>query len=280
MIRNKKIVVVTPAGRQRYMEILQHYILNNPIVDEWHIWQHTNDTSDIAYFHMLKSSSQKVKIVAIKETFERNKIYKFAPFCTEKNTVYIRIDDDVVWMADNSLEKLANYRLENEFPFIIYGNIVNNSICDFIHQKMGALSCEKPIGYACMDQIGWTDPYTAEAKHNNFIKKYYENTLDDYLFKKWSLTGYERCSINVICWTGENFQVFNGKVGEDEEQWLSVEAPIKYGRHNEICGESLFCHFSFYTQRGYLDSTNILAKYKKIIDPRGTMFAKKSKIFF
>ena len=280
MIRDKKLIVVTPAGRKRYMELLQHFIINNPLVDEWHIWQHTNDTSDIAYFNTLKSQFKKVKIVAIKETFERNKIYKFAKFCMDKNTVYIRLDDDIVWMSDNSLEKLALYRLDHEFPFIIYGNIINNSICDFIHQKTGAFTCDQSVGYLCMDDVGWKDPHVAEKKHLNFFKKYYGNTIHDYMFQKWSLTGFERCSVNVICWTGELFQTFNGQVGQDEEHWLAVEAPMKYGRYNEICGQTLFCHFSFYTQRGYLDSTNILSKYRKIIDPRGLMFTKKCKIFF
>lgn len=279
MIKDKKLIVVTPAGRKRYMELLQYFILNNPIVDEWHIWQHTHDTSDIAYFNLLKSHSKKVKIVVIKETFESNKIYKFAKFCLEKNTVYIRLDDDIIWMAGDSLEKLALYRIENEFPFIVYGNIVNNSICDFIHQRIGALHCEKSIGYLCMDSVGWNDPQIAEVKHNNFLKKYYENTLHDYYFQKWTLAGYERCSVNVICWKGEDFEKFGGQVGVDEEQWLAVEAPIKYGRPNDICGQTLFCHFSFYTQRGYLDTTNILKKYRKIIDPRGNLFSKTCKIF-
>ena len=34
MYRNKKIIVVTPAGRKRYLEILKKYVLNCEFVDE------------------------------------------------------------------------------------------------------------------------------------------------------------------------------------------------------------------------------------------------------
>lgn len=279
MVDNKKVIVVTPAGRQRYMELLQHFIVNNPIIDEWHIWQHTNHAPDIAYFGRLRTQHKKIKIIKINETFESIKIHKFLCNCTEKNTVYVRIDDDVIWMENNSIENLVRYRLDNKNPFIIYGNIINNSICDFIHQKTGSLICEKPIGYACMDPVGWNDCYIAEQKHHNFLEKFAKNNLNDFKFNKWILSGYERCSVNVICWTGEDFAFFHGKVPQDEEQWLSVEGPKQYGRPNEICGQTIFCHFSFYTQRAHLDSTNILKLYKKIIDPHGRLFQEKTKFF-
>jgi hypothetical protein len=280
MIRNKKIVVVTPAGRQRYMEILQHYILNNPIVDEWHIWQHTTNIDDIKYFNILKSKSSKIKIINLNENFDKPKFHKFLSLCIEKNTVYIRIDDDIVWIHNEAIQKMIEYRLNNPNPFLVFGNIINNSICDYIHQRKGAFVCEDVLGHICMDRNGWLNPQIAEKKHINFFNKYGQNNLDDYLFDKWVLVGYERFSVNVVCWTGENFLAFNGKVGDDEEEWLSTDGPRIFGKPNEICGQSLFSHFAYNTQRTYLDSTNILSKYKNLAYPNEFFPVKKPLIFF
>ena len=55
MINNKKIIVVTPAGRKRYMEPLFKYILREKdIIDEYRIWVNTKNKEDIEYFYSLK----------------------------------------------------------------------------------------------------------------------------------------------------------------------------------------------------------------------------------
>jgi hypothetical protein len=55
MINNKKIIVVTPAGRKRYMEPLLKYILREKdIIDEYRIWVNTGNKEDIEYFYSLK----------------------------------------------------------------------------------------------------------------------------------------------------------------------------------------------------------------------------------
>jgi hypothetical protein len=50
----------------------------------------------------------------------------------------------------------------------------------------------------------------------------------------------------------------------DEEQWLSVDKPLSIGAVNRIIGDTLFVHYSFYTQRDHLDKTDILKQYEKL----------------
>jgi hypothetical protein len=85
-------------------------------------------------------------------------------------------------------------------------------------------------------------------------------------FREWHCLEYERVSINCISWLGSTFAQFNGKVGIDEEQWLSVDKPrtMEPGSHNVIIGNAIVAHFSFYTQRAHLDATDILDEYAKI----------------
>ena len=54
MINHKKVVVVTPAGRKRYLEILVHYILKEKnIIDKYVLWGNTRNQEDIEYMKYL-----------------------------------------------------------------------------------------------------------------------------------------------------------------------------------------------------------------------------------
>ena len=70
--------------------------------------------------------------------------------------------------------------------------------------------------------------------------------------------------MNVISWLGSEFNKFNGIVDADEENWLSCIKPSQISKPNIIFGDSLFSHYAFFTQRNYIDSTDILEKYKEI----------------
>ena len=266
MYNNQKIVVVTPAGRKDYLNILKNYVLTNPIVDEWQLWLNTTDKENINYLKHLNNSKLKVSIVRAHGSIGNNyQIHKFFKYCTKSNTIYIRLDDDVVWLEPNSLEKLIKFRISNPEYFLVFGNIINNSICDHIHQKNGALKIDCEIGYDCLDKNGWENPKVAEKKHANLFNAIKNQETNTYKFDKWVLKDYERCSINVISWLGKDFAAFDGEVGPDEENWLTQVKPKELGRPNCICGESLFSHFSFHTQSKHLLSTNILDEYKNLL---------------
>ena len=52
MLDTTRIVVVTPAGRKRYLEILFRYILKlRPIMDEYRLWVNTENNEDIEYMN-------------------------------------------------------------------------------------------------------------------------------------------------------------------------------------------------------------------------------------
>jgi hypothetical protein len=49
-----KRVIVTPAGRRRYMSLLAgHLLKQRSSYDEWHIWLNTTDKEDIEFFKKL-----------------------------------------------------------------------------------------------------------------------------------------------------------------------------------------------------------------------------------
>ena len=97
--------------------------------------------------------------------------------------------------------------------------------------------------------------------------KFNENKKEEDLFiQNWILHLYERVSINVISWRGDEFAKFGGNVGRDEELWLSSEYPSQINRPNKIIGDTLFIHYAFFPQRSHLEETDILEKYKSIVN--------------
>jgi hypothetical protein len=265
MYHYKKVVAVTPSGRKKYLEVLKDYIVKNPLIDEWQLWQNTNKKEDIEYINFLHHNYQKVNVVRVEgATGNAYQIHKFFKYCTKKDTVYIRLDDDVVWMKPDSIEKLLEFRINNPEYFLVYGNTVNNCLCDYLHQQKGALQIDEALGYDCMDLMGWETPYVAEKKHKYLLLAIQKNEIEKYNLENHVLTNYERCSINVISWLGEEFYKFKGEVGIDEEMWLSVDKPKQIQKPNVIFGKCLFSHFSFFTQSEHMEQTDILERYEKL----------------
>ncbi len=46
-----KIIVVTPAGRKRYLDIMSKYIFKNNSIDEWDLWDNCRGQSHASYFN-------------------------------------------------------------------------------------------------------------------------------------------------------------------------------------------------------------------------------------
>lgn len=280
MIDSYRVVVVTPAGRKRYMEILFKYILSQKnVIDEYRIWVNTLEKEDLDYFKELEKQYKGFVTLDTGDGEATNatnlNICKFFKNCIDEKTVYVRLDDDVVYIESDFIEKIVKYRIKNKNPFLVYGTIINNACVDYILQKMGMYTDLAKLSYECLCPIGWRDPVSCELKHNYFINNFLslykivdgnlkvEQSIPK-LFYEWYLNDYERVSINCISWLGSTFKEFNGEVGHDEEQWLSVDKPKEIGKPNVIYGEAICSHFAFHTQRAHMDGTDILKKYKTI----------------
>lgn len=240
------------------------------MVDELRLWVNTNNINDIKYINELKEVYS--SIITLEHhpqnvtNFDNSTIRHFWKNTVDKNTVYIRLDDDIVWMEKNYLENLYNFRVENPQYFLISGNVVNNALCDHIHQKNGVYPPNPHFGYHCMDENGWINPLLAEQKHLFLLHNIQNNNLKNYYFQKCELTEYQRFSINSVSWFGSDFAEFGGDVvGLDEESWVTEIKTKEINKKCCIYGGALCSHYSFFTQREYMDNTNCLEYYRKLI---------------
>lgn len=262
-----KRIIVTPAGRKTYLDLLLTNLLKcRHEFDEWHLWVNTPIPEDAAHIRYLADKYDFIKQVDSEIPYNGNyTIHHFFKHTANPNEIYIRLDDDICYIRPGSIDRLYRARLADQSSFLIYGNIVNNSVITYLHQHIGAMHYRNGYtGYECMHNVGWHDPKFAEAVHINFLRNLQNHDLDLYKFPDWTLIGFERVSINVISWLGRTFNEFGGQVGLDEEQWLSVEKPRDLNLPNKICGDTLFVHFAFHTQRPHLESTDILDRYYSI----------------
>lgn len=252
-----KVCVVTPAGRTRYLEILKKYIyreMDKGLVDEWQLWKNTGVLQDQGYMDLMAEENPRVSIkdLGLNEYSAFN-IHRFYQFTTDPDTVYLRFDDDIVFVGELACDQLVRARLNNPKPFVISANIVNNTLISWIHQTIGALDTEHGVAnYTRFDEVAHQDAEFAENVHKVFMENQLKNSLARYYFPAWKLNQFNDFSISCFAFFGPDLAPIND---QDEELWISHLRPKELDRPCLIEGHALVVHHAYHTQREYLDTT-------------------------
>jgi hypothetical protein len=259
--------ICTPAGRKEHLEILYKYIkAQKEDFDIWQVWVNTTNLADIEYMKTLALENSWIKLVPCPVLPNNiNTIGLFFPNnATQDNTIYIRFDDDIVYMELDLIKKLKAARLKYSEPFLVYPNIINNAIISNLHYRNLLFSYKKTPGYLCMDDVGWKDPEFTETIHRALLQSIQDGDTDRWkkTFNLWKCSDFERVSINCISWFGEAMRPFNFSF--EEEQVLSVEIPKHINRPNLIIGDTICVHYAFGPQRDHLSKTDILQQYRDL----------------
>jgi len=264
MINDRKVIIVIPSGRKQTLSILLKYIEKElDIIDEIRFWLNTSNSDDVSFIqnYIKENNKCSIDLSAINDKNLGNSrcISLFFKNCVDENSIYLRFDDDIVFLEENFIKDFIKFRIENPEPFLILGNIINNSVCDFSHKVNGALRTNHSFIEDATCKIGWGSPELAIEKHLCFFENYHENNLHLYKMdnKRWN----NRFSINVISWMGNKFKEFDGNVQyADEEVWLTNN------RQNLIFGGKVASHYSFWVQKELIDRTDILHRYKNLLN--------------
>lgn len=261
MLNGFRIVCVTPAGRRRYMRLLVPQILSEDIVDEYQIWMNTEDRYDLLFLNEL-AQIPKVKLVpqprgVVDGAFT---ICEFFAGCIERDTIYIRLDDDIVWIEPGSIRTLAEARIRDTDSFLVSAAVINNAVFTNIFQVLGLYDDRQYVHAHAFDDVGWKSGAFAESLHRHALHLIDRGQLSTMQFEARTLAQV-RFSINCISWRGDMFAAFSGQVDREEEEFLSVVKPCRMGAVNRVEGRAIVSHFAFYSQRDYLDLTDILERY-------------------
>jgi hypothetical protein len=149
-----KIILTTFAGRQDRMAILLEYaktMLNNKLIDEYHVWNYSRNVSDDNYLRSI-SNIRRISSHNIDYIYLPNNVYNFSWKCEEEVSLYI--GNYTLFLTNNRIDILNNTtfekktikstinQLENEFNSTsVYkenGHVIinNNNILATIHETM------------------------------------------------------------------------------------------------------------------------------------------------
>lgn len=283
MIVNHKVVAIVPVGRECTLRLLlPHLLSQRELIDECHLWINTRRLCDLRFIsqvlEVFPEFFLRVDCKGVPDT-GTSLACAYGSRYRVKNAVFLRIDDGIVWLHEEAIRRLLEFRVLNRQYFLTIANVWNNQLCDHLHQRCGLLPNLPFIQWQVFGGL-WGSGEMAEAVHSTLLRLLNEPTSLNALssFERWELNPTERCSINLASWLGEDLALLSPDgldapfPGGDEEEYLTQRAPTILGKRNVIVGRSLACHYSFPPQRDFLASTDILRQWSAHIPENGHVF--------
>ncbi|MCQ2163642.1 MAG: hypothetical protein MJZ04_00530 [Bacteroidales bacterium] len=262
MYKNYKVYVNTAAGRRRYMQYLIPYIVSCPLVDRYDIWINTHDGADIEFFKRIADAFPVVNLVWQPDGIvDGNKsINAFYLTCTDPDAIYFKLDDDIVWMEPDAIEKMIRFRIDHPEYQIVSPLVINNSLSTYQLQIENKIELDTYYHSDSSHPVLWKDPVFALELHRWFLNQIESNGVDNLHIGQKAM-GMTRFSINAILWFGSDMASIKGIVPGDDEEFLSCIWSTKTGKPNCWNGDAIIAHFAFFTQRQILDKNDILNQY-------------------
>lgn len=270
MFGNYKVIALVPGGRRAYMRALMPHLVANLYIDEIKILLNTKNEFDIAFMQNIKDS--KIELFSLPDNLPPNGsktvnyIYSIA---TDDNAIYIKIDDDVVWMKDDAIENLLRGRINYTDAFLVSPLVINNSLCTHMLQANRKVDFIDNYIRANAGDLAWKDGKFAEKMHLFLLENVKKNSTEN-LYIPNQFFASNRFSINCICLWGRDIKKIGGQIEpiwrytDDDEEYLSIHAPAKLGKYNVIIGNSLVSHHSFLPQTAMMNKSKVLSEYQDI----------------
>lgn len=253
-----RTILIITAGRQRYMEKLIPLIIEQKNeFNELQIWENSRHYSDKMYLHTLASKYDWIKLCLKPNNRKLTNIglssfNLFYDYILEPNCIYIKFDDDIVYIEKELIKKVKFFRLNNPEPPIIYVNTINNGICAHLQQNNGNnLLDDFPELELKANNKLWYSPTLAYNIQSKFRKDLNNGEEHKWYVKSKPITG--RFSINCISWTSDSIPNMKDCETYEDEEWLTVDLPKILNKDNIIFGETVCQHFAYFPQRNILN---------------------------
>lgn len=128
-------------GRREYVEILDYYLQRNlkhngGLLDEIVLSVNTDNSEDLEYLEMLLSKRPGYTKHTPSGGYSRYQGQWEAALESREN-IYIKIDDDIVFIEDNAIPAIVKRLLDEPYLFAVSANVVNNPALSWVHFSMG-----------------------------------------------------------------------------------------------------------------------------------------------
>lgn len=291
MIEGKRIVAWTPFGRRETVSILFAYMFREHergLVDEWWLCLNTDpgqQADDVAYaYQMAARHSNFIKIVQRPDGVPRlhpkqrntGYFYRYMADDAARETVFVRFDDDIIYVHEDAVERLVRHRLETQVGLCSFPVMWNNSVVSWYLQKAGVIpegdygTQHWPTvgGPYCMDPVGWADGRFGVQMHRFLLEHIEAGTTDKcLLYQDYQLPVGMQYSVSVFASLGSVYADLS-KPGvlepSEEESWHTIHQPARLQQPNTLVGDALVSHYTFFPQGPIIRSTDILDHYRLI----------------
>lgn len=274
-IQNTKVIAFTPCGRKRFMDLLAAHVVREHAqghIDEWVLFNNPYTIEDSTYAAQLAEAYDWVKVFDVGETTATRGAFQISTFyggLDDPDAVYVRLDDDLVYIDESAIPNLVNYRLAHPKPFLVYPTIINNTRTSYALQQAGII----PKGWGEVEPIlcaptAWRDP--------GFVFRLHQKALDaidggslvaDFTLESRTMNDFEEGNISINSFAILGKDMVACKVTADEETYLSKTRPAELGRFNARCGDAIVIHFAYHTQTEFMDKSGMLTDYAYLVKP-------------
>jgi len=264
-----KLIVVTPAGREKYLRLLSHYVLRSPEVSEWQLWDNCRNEADRTYLRSLVRSDPRCKLKQLPGADGKPGIIgSFFCFCDDSEALYLRLDDDIVFIEQGFFARFIKKAVGERGRAIWFSPLViNNAICNVLLKYLSQVVISGPVSAQAMCPWAWAYSGLPEALHPVFVDAVHTGRLDAFRVPDRDIS-LSRFSINAFGFFGADKIALGDEFLPPgypaEEEWLSAVLPLKVDRPGRIFGDLLVSHFSFLTQEHRLLQTDILDSYYRL----------------
>lgn len=264
-----KVVCVTAAGRRRYLKYLIPMVLSSTLVDRYDLWINTNDHCDVEFMRRMCAAHDKLNFVRQPEE-HCNGVYTLLSFwrhCQEQDTIYIRLDDDIIWLEPDFFEKLLKFRVEHRDYLFVSPLIINNAKCNYLLEMAGRLKLDRYVHSDCCGRLFWEEGYFAKELHEWFIDNYLEGDRSELYIGEQPIA-LCRFSINCMAWFGEDLKGMALQHEQQEEVYIIEILPVELHKSNCFFCDAIAVHYAFWKQRAVMDRTGLLGKYGASLEKR------------
>nr|QBK91096.1 MAG: macrocin-O-methyltransferase [Pithovirus LCPAC202] len=252
-----KVKLVVPYGRRKVTQVLLLYILRElDVFDQVIFWENTANPDDLIFLKEALSNINNPKFVTVnptKVTGDKKGVFPLYEAMYNRdssdNTLWIKIDDDVVWVADGAFARLVEFAINNRYKNTIFSaNVVNSGPLDALHQKTGA-SREGAIVFKAKNPYKQLMTFEgAQQVHESLLDAISKGTTSKYHLDHSYLNA-ERWSPNCIAWFGSLFDEKDFKcLGKNDEKYITKKLGKVKLKYPVVVPDALMCHYSFSEQ--------------------------------
>lgn len=182
------------------------------------------------------------------------------------DAVFLKCDDDIVYLDIEKLDGFIQFRRDNPRYFIVSANVVNNGVCAHLQQAAGAIP--ENVGHFERPPGGFGGTLWESAERAAQLHAFFLGTGGAALpLAEPVIDWTERQSINFIAWLGRDLLHMALPQGDDEHA-LTIGVPTFLDRPTAIYSDFMVSHLSFGPQERGWDPSPLIDAYGALMRDR------------